>query len=122
MELQPQRQILNPHIDNICCTARNPHCVKRRKMDFLRFLQRTLSRPVDQWVISPAMQMILLLSSLLLYLSKAFEGEQTHWVIYQQKARSLWYLLKHRRLLPRGNLWGITQWAQRLLTKESKTY
>lgn len=120
MRLQPQRLVTLDKIDNlIFCTARKHHCMKRRKTDFLHFLQKTLSRPVNQWVISSAMQMILQLSS---YLSKAFGGGQTHWVICQQKARNLWYLLKHHRLFHRGNLWGITQWAQRLLTKESKTY
>lgn len=123
MELQFPKPMVKPRISNLVfCSARSHRYVKRRETDFLHFLQRMLSRPVDQWVISPATQIVTQLSSLLRYLSKAFEGEQTHWVIYHQKARSLWYPLKHRHLFPRGNLWGITQWAQRLLTWESKTY
>lgn len=121
--LQSQRWILSPRIDNlISYTARSHHCVKRRKTDFLHFLQKMLSRPVDHWMISAATQRISLWSSLLHCPSRAFGGEQTHWAIYQQRTRNLWGLSKHHHLFLRGNLWGITQWAQRLLTKESKPY
>lgn len=123
MVLQSQRWILSPRVDYlISCTARSHHCVKRRKTSFLHSLQKTLSRAVCQWMISAVTQRIPLWRGLWRCPSRAFGGEQTHSVIYPWRARNLWDLLKHRHLFLRGNLWGITLWAQRLLTKESKAY
>lgn len=79
MELQLQKLIVKPHVDNLFfCSPRSNHCLKGRQTEFLHFLQRMLSRAVDQWVIFPVTQIVMLLIILLHYLNKAFEGEQTH--------------------------------------------
>ena len=52
--------------------------------------------------------------------SRASEGAPTPWVMSPWNARSLHSCCEGLQGSRKGNLWGITQWAQRRLMNESK--
>ena len=103
----------------ICClpAARSRLCVRRRPCPSLRApsdsLAPRMTCPVTQratpWKSQPCS-----------HPSRASEGAPTLWVTSPWNARNL--CSRHGGLQGsrKGNLWGITQWAQRHLMNESK--